>query len=189
MLPCKGNLEVLPLVIENGAIELQSIIHELGFSTKFVVGQEFRQKFALPWFSIDTPGAIALRKGSVKHDIVRRIPRQVDAIDRLALFDVLVHIQARLDGALPLIVLLPVEVRSPTSVTFDEVATALAGAAPDVVVPNSEFVATRLTNWTLGERILRVPSRLRELFKSTYWHECQRPTEKLNTYQSRNILA
>jgi small-conductance mechanosensitive channel len=26
----------------------------------------------------------------------------------------------------------------------------------DIVVPNSEFVTTRLTNWTLGERILRV---------------------------------
>ena len=26
----------------------------------------------------------------------------------------------------------------------------------DIVVPNSEFVSTRLTNWTLGERILRV---------------------------------
>jgi small-conductance mechanosensitive channel len=26
----------------------------------------------------------------------------------------------------------------------------------DIVVPNSEFVANRLTNWTLGERILRV---------------------------------
>jgi len=26
----------------------------------------------------------------------------------------------------------------------------------DIVVPNSEFVTTRLTNWTLGERVLRV---------------------------------
>ena len=26
----------------------------------------------------------------------------------------------------------------------------------DIVVPNSEFVTTRLTNWTLGERILRI---------------------------------
>jgi len=26
----------------------------------------------------------------------------------------------------------------------------------DIVVPNSEFVSTRLTNWTLGERVLRV---------------------------------
>ena len=128
MFPCKRNLEVIPLDIESSAIELQSPIQELGFSTDFVVGQKFRQVFALIWISIDAAGAVALGLGSIQHDIVRLLVAQVDAKDGLTLFDALVHVQARLEVALTLVVCLPGR---------QQIATGLAGAAPDAVESRS----------------------------------------------------